>query len=43
MDKNFIRRDCERIFKITDNLNELFEYIEIPVDDSYTVKQLKDG
>lgn len=41
--KNFIRENCNSLFKITASLDELFEYIEAPVDDSLTVKQLKDG
>lgn len=43
MQKNFIRENCNALFKITDNLNELFAYIEAPVDNTLTVKQLKDG
>ena len=43
MQKNFIRENCNTLFKITDNLNELFDYIEAPVDNTLTVKQLKDG
>ncbi len=43
MQKNFIRENCSTLFRITDNLNELLGYIETPVDDTLTVKQLKDG
>lgn len=43
MQKNFIRENCSTLFRITDNLDELLEYIETPVDDTLTVKQLKDG
>lgn len=43
MQKNFIRENCNALFKVTDNLNELFAYIEAPVDNTLTVKQLKDG
>ena len=43
MQKNFIRENCNSLFKITDNLDELFEYIEAPIDNTLTVKQLKDG
>ncbi len=43
MQKNFIRENCSSLFRITDNLNELLDYIETPVDDTLTVKQLKDG
>ena len=43
MQKNFIRENCSTLFRITDNLDELLGYIETPVDDTLTVKQLKDG
>ena len=43
MQKNFIRENCSTLFRITDNLDELLGYIETPVDDSLTVKQLIDG
>lgn len=43
MKKNFIRENCSSLFRITDNLDELLGYIETPVDDTLTVKQLKDG
>lgn len=43
MQKNFIRENCSTLFRITDNLDELLSYIETPVDDTLTVKQLKDG
>lgn len=41
--KNFIREDCSVLFKASDNLNELFEYIEAPQVQTKTVKDLKDG
>ena len=43
MQKNFIRENCSALFRITDNLEELLAYIEAPIDDTLTVKQLKDG
>ena len=43
MQKNFIRENCNSLFLTTDNLDELFAYIEAPVDNTLTVKQLKDG
>lgn len=43
MQKNFIRENCNTLFKITDNLDELLDYIEAPVDNTLTLKQLKDG
>ena len=40
--KNFIKKNCLNLFKLTDNTKELFSYIE---NDklSYTVKDLKEG
>lgn len=40
--KNFIKENCLDLFKITDSLEELFDYIE---NDklNYTVKDLKEG
>ena len=43
MQKNFIRENCSALFRITDSLDELLDYIETPVDGTLTVKQLKDG
>lgn len=43
MQKNFIRENCNSLFITTDNLDELFAYIEAPVDNTLTVKQHKDG
>ena len=43
MKKNFIRGNCAALYKLTDDPVELLEYIEAPVDDTLTVKQLKDG
>ena len=43
VEKNFIRENCSNLFRTTSDLDELITYIETPVDDSLTVKQLKDG
>lgn len=40
--KNFIKPDCLELFKISDNLDELFNYIEAP-QKQRTVKDLKEG
>ncbi len=40
--KNFIKPDCLELFKISDNLDELFSYIEAP-QKQRTVKDLKEG
>lgn len=42
MKKNFIRENCADLYAITEDLTELFDYIEAPVKD-HTVKELKDG
>ncbi|MEE0945625.1 MAG: TIGR00730 family Rossman fold protein [Acutalibacteraceae bacterium] len=40
--KNFIKPDCLELFKISENLDELFSYIEAP-QKQRTVKDLKEG
>ncbi len=41
--KNFIRENCLELYKVTDDLQELLSYIETPAENSYTVRDLKDG
>ncbi len=41
--KNFIRDNCRELYITTDSLEEMFSYIEAPVDQIRTVKELKDG
>lgn len=41
--KNFIRANCLELYKVTDDPEELLRYIETPVENNYTVKDLKDG
>ena len=41
--KNFIRENCKELYFTTDDLNEMFEYIENPAEQIHTVKELKDG
>jgi len=43
MKKNFIRDNCKELYFTTDNLSELFTYIENPAEEIRTVKELKDG
>ena len=43
MKKNFIRDNSKELYFTTDNLNELFAYIENPAKEIRTVKELKDG
>ena len=41
--KGFIRKICNDLVYISDDMNKIFDYIEAPVDNSLTVKDLKDG
>jgi len=41
--KNFIRTNCVDLYKVTDDLEELLQYIETPVGQAHSVKELKDG
>ena len=41
--KNFIRANCKELYFLTDNLDEMFDYIEAPTENIRTVKELKDG
>jgi len=42
-EKEFIRGGCMDLFKLCNNIEELFNYIEKPTDKTYTIKQLKNG
>ena len=41
--KNFIRENCMELFYLSDNLDEIFQYIEALPRTDLTVKDLKDG
>ncbi len=41
--KNFVKKTCLEIYKMTDDLDELFTYLEKPIDDNLTIKDLKEG
>ena len=41
--KNFIRGNCMDLYYTTDNLDDMFRYLETPADQILTVKELKDG
>ena len=43
MKKNFIRDNCTELYEISEDLDALFRYIEAPVTNIRTVKELKDG
>ena len=41
--KGFIRESCKDLYLTTDNLVDLFKYVELPADQIHSVKELKDG
>ncbi len=41
--KNFIKENCRDLYLLTENLDELFAYVEEPVKEIRTIKELKDG
>lgn len=43
VDKGFVRSACDALYKTTDNLEELFEFLEAPQPENLLVKDLKDG
>ena len=43
IEKKFIRKYCLNLFKVTDNIEEMFEYLEAPQEQQCTIEQLKDG
>ena len=43
MEKNFLREDCKQLFFVSEDLEEVFEYVEAPQTPLKNVKELKDG
>ncbi len=43
IEKMFIKDKCKELYFISDNLDEIIEYIETPVISQRSVKELKDG
>lgn len=41
--EQFIRENCMDLFYVTDDPDDLFRYLETPVVQTHTVKELKDG
>lgn len=41
--KGFIRGGCMDLFFVSEDVEEIFAYVEKPVDEKHTVKDLKDG
>ncbi len=42
-EKNFLREDCNQLFFVSDDLEEVFAYVEAPQTPIKNVKELKDG
>ncbi len=43
MEKEFIKDNCKQLYFLSDNLDEIVSYIEKPADNSYTLKDFKNG
>lgn len=43
IEKGFIKSSCRELYLISEDLDEIFGYIEAPVDETRTVKELKEG
>lgn len=43
IEKNFIRANCRELYLFTDDREEMFRYLEAPVDNNRSIKELKDG
>ncbi|MBO5317714.1 MAG: TIGR00730 family Rossman fold protein [Oscillospiraceae bacterium] len=43
IEKNFIRGNCRDLYLFTDDMDEMFRYLEAPVTDTHSIKELKDG
>lgn len=43
IDQQFIRETCMDLFFVTDDLEEMFRYLENPAEPKHSVKELKDG
>lgn len=43
VEKNFIRENCTELYRLTENVDELFSYLEAPITEAHSVKELKDG
>lgn len=41
--KEFIKDSCKELYFISDNLDNLVEYIEAPIEDNYNIKDFKNG
>ena len=41
--KNFVKENCLELYKVTEDLEELFTYLEAPTIGTREIKELKDG
>ncbi len=41
--KNFIKDDCRELFFVTEDIDELFSYLEKPASENRTIQQFKEG
>lgn len=41
--KNFIKEECLALYKMSEDINEIFAYIEAPVKEIKSIKELKEG
>ncbi len=43
MEKEFIKHSCKQLYLISEDLDEILEYVETPVETTYTHKHFKNG
>lgn len=43
IEKNFVRANCLDLYLVSEDLDEIFSYVEAPQEKSLSVKELKDG
>ncbi len=43
MDKEFINESCKSLYLISEDLDEIINYLENPVDNKYSIQELKKG
>ena len=43
IEKNFVQENCRTLYTVTDDMQKLFEYIEVPAENGFSVNELKKG
>ena len=43
IEKNFVHENCRTLYTVTDDMQKLFEYIEAPAENGFSVNELKKG